>query len=259
MSSRIRAALSALLALPMLCGLAGAQSIGYQLQLYPEYRLERFQLPDTHLAEAIGTPAADEIFALAHDPVSGELLAATASGALGRLDPDTAGWTQIATIVGAGGTVTGLATLGGSAPLYLMTSDGGSSYLFTLDRSSGASQLVGTFSGRLYVDIAIDATGQLFAHCMLTDSLYRLSTTGMETLIGPTGIDANYAQGMDFDRGSGELYAWIYSNSVSATLFSRLDTSTGAATVLQTLAGEFEGVLTAPLTRIFADGFEDAP
>ncbi len=238
---------------------ASAEIVGYQLQLSPAYQLERFELPNVQSSALVGQPAAENLYAFAHDPVSDELLAATFDGALGRLDPDTAEWSPIVLLSGAIGSITGLATLGGTEPLYVSSTDGSSSSLFDVDRATGTSTLIGSFGGRVYVDIAIDAAGRLFAHCILTDSIYRLSAGGSETLVGPTGIDASYSQGMDFDRSTGELYAWIYTSSTGSTHFSRIDTSTGAATLLQLLPGEFEGVLTAPLPRIFADGFEAAP
>lgn len=40
-----------------------------------------------------------------------------------------------------------------------------------------------------------------------TDSLYRIDpATGAAILIGPHGLNVNFAQGMDFDNSSGELY-----------------------------------------------------
>ncbi|MEZ5455991.1 MAG: hypothetical protein R3F04_07750 [Lysobacteraceae bacterium] len=250
--------------LMLLGGLVGAdalaaQTVGYQLQLYPEYRLERFTLPDVHNAAVVGPVSQPDLYALAHDPQSGELLTAGAEGAgvaLGRLDPETAVWTYLDELVGVEGNVMGLATLGGDEPLYVVTWNGDGTRLYTVDRSTGEGTLRNTFLGRMFVDIAIDDAGLLFAHCILGNAIYRIDTTGSEVLIGSTGLVASYAQGMDFDRSSGELFAWIYVADDGATAFSHIDLSTGAATVLHTLAGEFEGVLTGLGSRLFRDGFE---
>ena len=85
------------------------------------------------------------------------------------------------------------------------------------------------------------------------------ATTAATQLVGPTGIPANYAQGMDFDRRSGQLYAWIYDELQGNTAFSRIDLDTGQAQVLVRVDGEFEGVITASPPRIFRDGFEPLP
>ena len=240
-------------------GVLCAQTVGYQLQVWPETRLERFTLPDVQSATVVGPVSQASLFGFAYDPYSGELLAAGAGDtgvSLGRLDPETAAWTPIVVLTGVEGNVMGLATLGGDEPLYLVTSDGDGTRLYTIDRATGESTLRSSFFGRMFVDIAVDETGLLFAHCIISDAIYRIDSTGNATLIGPTGLSANYSQGMDFDRSSGELYAWIYVDTTGSTAFSRINLETGAATVLHPLVGEFEGVLTGPGIRIFGDGFE---
>jgi hypothetical protein len=77
------------------------------------------------------------------------------------------------------------------------------------------------------------------------------------TLVGPTGVDSNFAQGMDFDNESGKLYAWTY-QSGGANKYGTIDTSTGALTVLSSNnpIGEFEGAIKNTCSTIFSNGFE---
>lgn len=260
MSHLSRVAVGLLLACSVLePGSLGAQTVGYQMQLYPEYRLERFALPEVQSATVVGSVGQPELYALAHDPYSGELLTAGTGAqgiAFGRLDPENAAWTSLGPLSGIDGNVTGLATLGNDEPLYLVTWDGVGTRLYTIDRATGEGTLRSSFNARLFIDIAINDGGLLFAHCILTDAIYRIDSDGQQTLIGPTGLAADYAQGMDFDRSNGELYAWIYVADAGATSFSRINTETGAATVLYQLNGEYAGALTAPGSRLFRDGFE---
>ncbi|MGB4100145.1 MAG: hypothetical protein WBM02_12180 [bacterium] len=81
------------------------------------------------------------------------------------------------------------------------------SHLFTLNRSTGATTLVGPFGPSLsIVDIAY-GDGVLYAHCKATDAIYTVNvSTGAATLLGPTGFDADYSQGMEYDKDHGRLF-----------------------------------------------------
>lgn len=233
--------------------------LAYQMELYPNVRLQRFVLPDADQAVDVG-PLADAFFAFAHEPATGQLLAVDQQQRLGTLSPVDATFTPTFAIQGAQGSVQGLATLGAPEPLYLSTYDVPNSRLYRIDRATGLATLIGEMSGRAIIDIAIDGSGELYGHDIVTDSIYRIhATTAATQLVGPTGIPANYAQGMDFDRRSGQLYAWIYDELQGNTAFSRIDLDTGQAQVLVRVDGEFEGVITASPPRIFRDGFEPLP
>ncbi len=87
--------------------------------------------------------------------------------------------------------------------------------LFTLDTGTGAASLVGFFnSAGLMIDIAIDSQGNMYGMDIVDDSLYSIDkTTGNATVIGPHGLLANFAQGMDFDWSDDTLYGAIYTGS----------------------------------------------
>ncbi len=66
---------------------------------------------------------------------------------------------------------------------------------------------------------------------------------GAPTLLGSTGVDANLAQGMDFDGATGTLYAWLSLVGGSVQLAS-IDLHTGAATAVSTPpAGQYVGAI----------------
>ena len=110
--------------------------------------------------------------------------------------------------------------------------------LFTIDPVTGVSALVATFSGMdgngnpigLVIDIAIDSTGQMFAHDIGTDALFSVNkATGAATFIGFSNLAANFAQGMDIDPETDMLYAAIYTGGGTGS-YGIWDTSTGIFT-----------------------------
>lgn len=132
--------------------------------------------------------------------------------------------------------------------------------LYTINTSTGAPTLIGQDAASMgMIAIAIDCAGQMYGHDIVTDSIYNINTaTGAMTLVGPTGFNSNFAQGMDFDHDTGELYAWTY-QSGGANRFGTIDTTTGALTTLSSSnpIGEFEGAIKNVCAEvIFNDGFE---
>lgn len=92
---------------------------------------------------------------------------------------------------------------------------GTASYLYTVDPATGATTVVGQITnGACIIDIAINAEGDMYGVDIVSDSLVKIDpATGAGTVIGPLGVDANYAQGMDFDEDSGTLYWAAYTSS----------------------------------------------
>jgi hypothetical protein len=83
----------------------------------------------------------------------------------------------------------------------------------------------------------------MYGHDIGTDSIYTIDTaTGAATLVGLTGYDANFAQGMDFDNDDGTLYIFLYLGG-GANVYGTVDLATGAVTPLavDNPTGEFEG------------------
>ncbi|RLE31162.1 MAG: hypothetical protein DRJ61_11680 [Acidobacteria bacterium] len=111
--------------------------------------------------------------------------------------------------------------------------------LYVIDATSPAGcnpTLVGNFNttGATVIDIAMNATGQMYAHDIVDDALYSVNpATGAATLVGPTGLDGNYAQGMDFDHSDGSLYAFLLTGA-PVEYYGTFDLATGAFNIIYT-------------------------
>ncbi|MDZ3822848.1 MAG: hypothetical protein U0S76_04535 [Pseudoxanthomonas sp.] len=133
--------------------------------------------------------------------------------------------------------------------------------LYTADLGSGFVTLVGRILpdelNPVIIDLAMNCSGELYAHNITDDSIYRLNpATGAATRVGSHGLAANFAQGMDFDNADGQLYAWIYTGNGRNT-FGTLDTATGALApiVSDNPLGQWEGAIgnQCPETAIDVD------
>jgi PKD repeat protein len=118
--------------------------------------------------------------------------------------------------------------------------------LYIIDPATGNYTLVGPFGTSLMIDIAMGPNGEMYGHDIGTDSIYWIDpATGAATLIGgPTGYNANYAQGLDFDNEDGTLYIFLYIGS-GANVYGIVDLATGGVIPLavDNPTGEFEGAI----------------
>lgn len=150
---------------------------------------------------------------------------------LGTVNPDTGIFTGIAPVTGLvvdTDTFIDL-TIGPDGSAYLAAG----ANLYTMNLATGAASLVGAFSNvSLVIDLAIDRDGVMYAHDIGTDSLLTIDTaTAAATTVGPHGLAANFAQGMDVDWSTNTLYATIYTGGGTGQFVS-WDTSTGAVTTI---------------------------
>jgi hypothetical protein len=120
--------------------------------------------------------------------------------------------------------------------MFASATDGSTSTLFTISLMDGAATIIGTITGAPgTIDIAVDASGQMYGHDIVLDSLVKIDkATGAATVVGSTGFDANYAQGMDFDEGPDILYLAAYNNALAQGELRIADTSTGNTTLVGT-------------------------
>lgn len=150
---------------------------------------------------------------------------------LGTINPDTGNFTAIAPVTGlASETDTFIdLTIGPDGSAYMAAG----SNLYSMNLATGAASLIGPFTGaNLVVDLAIDRFGTMYAHDIGTDTLLTVdTTTGAVTTIGPHGLAANFAQGMDVDWSTNTLYATIYTGGGTGQFVS-WDTTTGAVTTI---------------------------
>ncbi|MCB8921337.1 MAG: carboxypeptidase regulatory-like domain-containing protein [Ardenticatenaceae bacterium] len=167
------------------------------------------------------------------------------TGMLGSIDVATGAFTPLVSAPAPGGNWTGLSIDPTDNTFYASTATS----LYTLDPATGVSTLVGNyFNTTLMIDIAIGPDGAMYGHAIDTDAIYTINkATGADALVGLTGQNANYAQGMDFDNSDGTLYIFLYIGS-GANVFGTVDLTTGAVTPLASSApqGEFEGAIPAP-------------
>lgn len=139
----------------------------------------------------------------------------------------------------SGHTWTGLAAAP-NGTLYACSSNGSTSILYTVDKNTGATTQIGTITNApIAINLAIDPAGQwLYTVDIAGDVLVRVDpATGAGTVVGPVGINASYAQGMDFDDLTGTLYWAAYNAGISAGELRVLDTTTGASTLVGALPG----------------------
>ncbi len=107
------------------------------------------------------------------------------------------------------------------------------SNLYTLNLATGAASLVGASPAPPSSStLAIDRNGVMYAHDIGADTLLTVNTaTGATTTVGPHGLAANFAQGMDVDFATNTLYATIYTGAGTGQFVS-WNTTTGAVTTI---------------------------
>ena len=139
---------------------------------------------------------------------------------------------------------------------YVATSNGTVTAIHSLNLTTGALVTLGNTGTALMIALAIDCRGMMYGHDIGTDSIYTVDTaTGVATLVGATGIAANFARGMEFDNDEGTLYIYAYVGSGNNT-YGTVDLLTGQVTPLSVdnPIGEFEGAVrtTCPLVPAIA-------
>ena len=144
------------------------------------------------------------------------------------IDIDTAAITPIGTSTPYPGEFwSGMTSTQGGA-LYGSATSCSSSTLYSINPSTGASTAIGTITNApCIIDIAINSQGEMYGVDILNDNLIKIDpATGAGTIIGSIGFDANYAQGMSFDRSTDVLYLAAYNTSGGGQL-RIADTTTG--------------------------------
>ena len=160
-------------------------------------------------------------------------VAAYQSGALYTVDPSTGVMTLIGGSVPDYSGYTGLAYFGGQ--MYGITWSGSGANLYAVDKDTGTSTLIGSCGYFLYIDMCIDGTGVCYGHDIIADQICKIDLgTGASTVLGPTGIYCNYAQGMSYDLSTSLGYLAAYTSEGELYTF---DTTTGLATFI----GAFQG------------------
>lgn len=147
--------------------------------------------------------------------------------------------------IAASASVTGLSYNWVDGKLYAIVL-GTSPQLYTVNPETGVGTLVATITGggTLPIWLEIDNSGVAYSADISSDSLYKIDlTTGVATLVGPLGINLNYAQDADFNRETGELFMAGFLVDSTSGIY-KVDLTTGAASYVGDTEGKEIGMFT---------------
>ncbi len=112
----------------------------------------------------------------------------------------------------------------------------GDNQLWAINIGAGTGTLIGAISGGgiaaggIIIAIAVSPDGLMYGVEIIDDVLVAIDkTSGAGSVIGALGVNANFAQDMDFDASTGTLYWAGYLGGGNSQMFT-VDLSTGAAT-----------------------------
>lgn len=124
--------------------------------------------------------------------------------------------------------------------------------IYSVNPATGAATLLSTLNlvAGTVIDIGIDVSGNFYGNDFTRDMLVQINPiTGATTDIGPTGVNASFAQGMDFDWSTNTLYGTVYTGGGTG-MYASFNLATGAATsLLSTTAwnAEMEMAINSPI------------
>ena len=170
------------------------------------------------------------------------------------VDTATGAYTQIGTTTPPAGSINGLSGTPDGI-MYGIAGDCATSYLVTVDITSGATTNIGSIPGvGCGIDLAYNTNDDMiYVVDLLTSSLFRVDpVTAAATLVGFLGVSPNYAQGMDFEEESGVLYWAAYTTTGELRV---IDTTTGASTLI----GAFPGGAQVDCLAFPTAGSSDVP
>ncbi|HBR54299.1 MAG TPA: hypothetical protein DEA82_08965, partial [Flavobacteriaceae bacterium] len=82
-------------------------------------------------------------------------------------------------------------------------------------------------------DLAITGDGDAYGHDLAADQIVSIDlTTGTATPIGPTGFNANFAQGMTWDPNSDTVFLASFNAANFLAEWRSVDLTTGATTIV---------------------------
>lgn len=222
---------------------AYALDIGFVSDNFVSHALNDFP------GQTILGPNAQPIFAMDFD-ASGTTLYAidNTMRELGTLDLGDGSFSPIAVVGGipAADNISGLTIDPRTNEAFVSALGAGGMTLYNFDLGSAVATVIGSdASVALLIDIAVGPGGIIYGHDIGTDYIYTIDrTTGTATPVGPTGLNSNFAQGMDFDNEDGMLYAWTYQGGGS-NVYGTVNLYSGTLTPLASSdpPGEFEGAV----------------
>lgn len=217
-------------------------SVDLRFQNFVSYTLNNF--PGQVIVGAQALP----LFAMDFDAAATTLYALdNTAQTLGTIDTGTGVFTTVGSSVPlAGHTWTGLTISGADDTAYASSTDGATAALYNIDLGTGAATFIASQTTTpLLIDIAINCQGEMYGHDISDDNIYSIDpVTFAATVVGPTGVNSNFAQGMDFDNSDGTLYLYLYQGG-GANVYGTANLATGLVTPINTSnpMGEFEGAI----------------
>ena len=161
-------------------------------------------------------------------------IAVAVGSPLQTLDTTTGALTTLGSITGIGSEqVLGMSFNPVNNKMYISTITGALDNLYTLDLTTRVATLVGN-TGQNMFDIGFNSTGLCYG-ISITDNLISINpATAVGTVIGPIGFDANFIQGICFDRSTDTLWYAAYNNTAAAGQLRTVNLTTGATTLIGT-------------------------
>ncbi|MEI6436549.1 MAG: T9SS type A sorting domain-containing protein, partial [Bacteroidota bacterium] len=145
-----------------------------------------------------------------------------------------------------------LAIDGNNGDIYGVTSDAASltnDKLWKINPAIPSATLVGpTVNSDGMISLAGDKLGNIWGYDLVNDNFYSVNkTTGLATLVGALGFDANYGQCMFFDEATTTITMAAYNNSAGSGQIRAVDVTTGASTLMSSTPNQIGGA-TLPVT-----------
>ncbi len=158
---------------------------------------------------------------------------AVSPGLLATIRLSDAAVTPIGTAGPQTGDWTGIKQDPVSGELYAASGCPSSSTLYTIDRNTAALHVIGNLGGiPCAAAIAIDAHGDMYAIDAISDELFAIDKSTLDTSpIGALDFDVGEVD-MDFARVDGVLYAAAVNYSAGRIELRELDTQSGASTLV---------------------------
>jgi hypothetical protein len=149
------------------------------------------------------------------------------------IDPVTGARTVIGDM---GFNMNGLSYNVADATMYGVGTSGSDSQLYTINMTTGAATLVSTIPSMLLINLAIDNSGNCYSVDLNAEKLVKIDLpAGTYSVVGSIGFNAAYAQDMEFDRNTGNLYMATLDGTNGWLAW--VNTTTGATLKI----GNFEG------------------
>ncbi|ACU07736.1 peptidase families S8 and S53 domain protein [Flavobacteriaceae bacterium 3519-10] len=156
------------------------------------------------------------------------------SRALLIVNPADASVTQVATITGipAAETLGGLAFNYVNNQFYVLGSTTLSTQLYSLNPTTAVATPIGSIPGILGIWLVIDNDGNAYTADLTLDNLLQINlTTGTAAVVGPLGININFAQDADVNTADNTIYMAAYIGAGVGGIYS-VSKTTGTATLI---------------------------